>query len=68
MNDTNPSLVIAFLQGAKWWEYKSRGFTMWQSDQSDALNEAEKKRANGTLGVDKLERLQTKAQRTEGGA
>lgn len=33
----------AFLQGAKWWEFKSRGATMWQEDQNDARAEAERR-------------------------
>lgn len=32
----------AFVAGAKWWEYHSMGFTMWQSDQR--LTEAEANR------------------------
>jgi hypothetical protein len=45
------ALVQAFLQGAKWWEYKqSLGFTMWQSDQEAAVEEAKRKLRNGTLG------------------
>lgn len=36
-----PPLVVAFVAGAKWWEYeKSGGFTMWQSDQEAAAKEA----------------------------
>jgi len=33
----------AFVAGAKWWEYHKTGFTMWQSDQSLAEIEADKK-------------------------
>lgn len=43
-------LVIAFIQGAKWWEYQSTRFTMWQSDQSLAQTEALKKEKDKTLG------------------
>ena len=33
----------AFVAGAKWWEYHSTDFTMWQSDQRLAEVEAEKR-------------------------
>lgn len=43
-------LIIAFVQGVKWWEcYKTKG-TMWQSDQTLAEEEAERKLTNKTLG------------------
>ena len=38
----------AFVAGAKWWEHKTSGFTMWQSDQRDAETEAER-RYGGTV-------------------
>ena len=45
------SLVIAFAQGAQWWEYHRTGATMWPSDRDQAEGEAETKLANGSLGV-----------------
>lgn len=47
------SLLIAFVQGAKWWEWQSRGATMWQNDQALALKEAERKLEEDTLGKEK---------------
>lgn len=45
------ALVQAFLQGAKWWEWVvTKGFTMWPSDQREAIKMAEAKLRNGTLG------------------
>lgn len=41
---------IAFVQGAKWWEYHSTKFTMWGSDQELAAKEAQKEKAAGRLG------------------
>ena len=35
--------AIAFVKGAKWWEYHSTKGTMWQSDQELAAIEAEKR-------------------------
>lgn len=48
-------LVLAFIHGAKWWEFHKTGFTMWQSDQNLALHEARKRHEHGTLGVDPIE-------------
>ena len=45
----NP-LIVAFVQGAKWWEYHKESATMWQSDQRLAEEEAFKREQNGTLG------------------
>lgn len=45
------ALVIAFIQGAAWWEYQKEGATMWQSDKRLAMEAAEARAANGTLGV-----------------
>ena len=36
-------LRAAFVAGAKWWEYHSTKFTMWQSDQHLAMAEALKR-------------------------
>ena len=33
----------AFVAGAKWWEFESTGFTMWDSDITDAEDEAVKR-------------------------
>lgn len=33
--------IQAFLRGAKHWEFKRTGATMWPSDQNDVLAEAE---------------------------
>lgn len=39
--DYESALGDAFVAGAKWWEYeRSGGFTMWQSDQQEAAEEA----------------------------
>jgi hypothetical protein len=32
-----------FLAGAKWWEFESTGATMWPSDQSKVIAEAERR-------------------------
>lgn len=44
------NLVVAFVQGAQWWEYKKTGATMWPSDRNLAEDEADKREKNGTLG------------------
>lgn len=44
-------LIMSFVQGARWWEYRQTGATMWQSDQIEAEAEAEKRWENGTLGI-----------------
>lgn len=43
--------VIAFIQGAKWWEHRRTNATMWQSDQNLAAMEAERRLSAGSLGV-----------------
>lgn len=45
----NP-LIVAFIQGAKWWEWHRENATMWQSDQNLALQEAKQREKEGTLG------------------
>lgn len=40
-------LIDAFVSGAKWWEWKKEGATMWQGDQREAEEAARKK-----LGLD----------------
>ena len=44
------ALVIAFTQGAKWWEWYKSEFTR-QSDQELAEEAALERARNGTLGV-----------------
>jgi len=36
--DKSKELMTAFVDGAKWWEWKRVGATMWQSDQNDAAD------------------------------
>jgi len=48
------SLVRAFVQGAKWWEWTSTDFTMWQSDQQRAHDEATEMLEKGMLGVPRM--------------
>jgi len=48
--DQEEALVLAFVQGAKWWEWESTDWTMWQSDQRKAAKEARRKLGRGTLG------------------
>lgn len=45
-------LVVAFIQGAQWWEWHKEKATMWQSDQGLALQEALRRLKGGTLGKD----------------
>ena len=47
---TPDALIVAFVQGAQWWEYHKTGATMWGSDRDQAECEAETRVANGTLG------------------
>ena len=47
---TPDALIVAFVQGAQWWEYHKTGATMWASDRDQAEGEAEVRAANGTLG------------------
>jgi hypothetical protein len=44
-------LKIAFLQGAKFWEYHKTGATMWQSDQEIVWKETDRRIKNKTLGI-----------------
>ncbi len=50
-------LVVAFVQGAQWWEYKEKGATMWPSDRNLAEDEADKRAKNGTLGISLMDRM-----------
>ena len=47
---TPDALIIAFTQGAQWWEHYKTGATMWASDRDIAEAEAKTRTANGTLG------------------
>lgn len=47
---TPDALIVAFVQGAQWWEYHKSGATMWGSDRDEAEGAAQKRAANGTLG------------------
>lgn len=47
---TPDALVVAFVQGAQWWEYHKTGATMWPSDRDVAEAKAECKALDGTLG------------------
>jgi len=51
------ALPIAFQQGAKWWEWHSSGATMWSSDSALAWDEAQRKAADGSLGIAALREL-----------
>ena len=48
------ALLVAFIQGAKWWEWHNTGATMSQSDQHEAEGEANRRAKNQTLGRDVL--------------
>ena len=47
---TPDARIVAFVQGAQWWEYHKTGATMWASDRDQAAGEAETRLSNGTLG------------------
>lgn len=40
--DARAVAYLAFVKGAKWWEFESTGGTMWQSDQARVRAEAER--------------------------
>ena len=44
------ALIIAFVQGAEWWEFTKTQATMRSSDVNAAVDEAERRVTNGTLG------------------
>jgi hypothetical protein len=50
VEDLGQEKVVAFVQGAKWWEFTSTGGTMWQSDQEKAWEVAHSKALSDTLG------------------
>lgn len=41
----------AFVAGAKWWEFRSTGATMWSSDRADCEAEAERRYGTGLFAV-----------------
>lgn len=49
--EVREALIVAFVQGARWWEFAKTGATMWQSDQADAFDEAVVRADGGRLGV-----------------
>jgi len=55
LDNHKTELMIAFVQGAKWWEHSQTNFTMWPSDQKEAFEEATKRIKENTLGVSALE-------------
>lgn len=61
---TPDALIVAFVQGAKWWEYHQTGATMWASDQDQAEGHAEEMARNGTLGKSPNESITTEPART----
>ena len=48
---TEEMLVIAFVQGSKWWEYEKTGCTMWATDQNSAEVAAKRRLQSGRLGI-----------------
>lgn len=50
MGSESDALIIAFVQGAAWWEYHQTKATMWGSDRERAEIEARWKLAHGSLG------------------
>jgi hypothetical protein len=44
------ALIVAFVQGAQWWEFHKTGATMWASDRNNAERQAKTMANNGTLG------------------
>ena len=57
-------LCRAFLEGAKWWEWRQTEATMGSADQHTAMDEAEARLARGTLGTNEEEFLATLRTRT----
>jgi hypothetical protein len=51
-NHTDAALVRAFVQGAKWWEFRQSGATMWPSDRDLVERVAIERLAKGTLGAE----------------
>ena len=47
-------LLIAFVQGAKWWEWYRTGGAMRRVDEDIACRQAEERLENRTLGINKV--------------
>lgn len=54
-------LIIAFVQGAKYWEFARTASTMWQSDQNKCSETAQAMLNSGTLGKSESEILAERA-------
>lgn len=50
-------LIIAFVQGAQWWQYHKNGSTAFSSERHEMEGEAERLLKEGTLGKTVEERL-----------
>ena len=50
MSEQETALMIAFVQGAQWWEWYKENATMWTSDRDRAEQAAKSRLADGTLG------------------
>lgn len=50
MGELAAALIISFIQGAQWWEWKDKGATMWPSDRDLAEAAARERLANNKLG------------------
>lgn len=53
-------VLIAFVQGAAWWEYHQTRATMWQSDRRLAEEEAARRERDGTLGILPIDQYQAR--------
>lgn len=58
LSDNDQQLMIAFIQGVRWWEYQRTRCTLWQSDAIEAETEARRRLENRTLGKDPYEVMQ----------
>jgi len=47
----------AFVDGAKWWNYVSTGFTMFSAERNEAENEAERRYPGGKVVQNEIEDL-----------
>ena len=47
---TPDALIVAFVQGAQYWEYLRAGCTMWSDDRDMMERAAIERLSNGTLG------------------
>jgi len=50
IEQNSSSLIVSFVQGVQWWEFKKTDASLWNSDRNDAEKEAAKREENGTLG------------------